>query len=47
MVVSLTAAEIARFKERGYLIKRNILDPQLCTRAREVLWEHNVSAFAP
>ena len=30
----LTPAEIARFKRDGFLIKRNVLDPELCAAAR-------------
>ena len=39
----LTAEEMARFKREGYsyLIKRNVLDPELCARAREIFWSHN------
>jgi hypothetical protein len=38
----LTREEIAHFKRDGYLIKRNVLDPVLCARARDVLWEQNL-----
>jgi hypothetical protein len=34
----LSAAEVAFFKEYGYCIKRNVLDPDLCRRARDELW---------
>ena len=39
----LTAEEMARFKREGYmyLIKRNVLDPELCARARDIFWSHN------
>ena len=35
----LTEADIQFFKREGYLIKRGILDPDLCARARERLWD--------
>ena len=37
----LTPAEIARFKRDGFLIKRNVLDPELCAAARDALWAAN------
>jgi hypothetical protein len=41
LVQPLDERQIARFKRDGFLQLRNVLDPQLCARAREVLWEHN------
>jgi hypothetical protein len=35
----LSTDEIRFFKDNGYLIKRNVLDPDLCARARDRLWE--------
>ena len=40
----LSREEIAHFKREGYLVKRNVLDPELCRRARDALWEKNESA---
>ena len=36
---TLSEQEILFFKEEGYLVKRNILDPRLMAYARERLWE--------
>ena len=35
-----TAAEKAHFKERGYVVKRGLLRPELIDRAVDVLWQH-------
>ena len=35
----LTEDEIRFFKTNGYLIKRGVMDPELCARARERLWD--------
>lgn len=35
----LSVDEIGFFKEYGYLIKRNVLDLELCAQARDALWE--------
>jgi hypothetical protein len=34
----LSADEVSFFKEYGYLLKSNVLDPELCARARDQLW---------
>jgi len=36
---SLSKEEILFFKTNGYLIKRDVLDPELMARARDKLWE--------
>jgi hypothetical protein len=38
----LDAAEIRSFVRDGFLIKRGVLDPAACARARDALWAHNV-----
>lgn len=38
MMNRLSADELSFFKANGYLIKRNILDPDLMKRAREAMW---------
>ena len=38
-MVELTKEDILFFKENGYLIKRNVLNPDLMERARAKLWE--------
>ncbi len=35
----LTEEDIRFFKREGYLIKRGVMDPELCARARERLWD--------
>ena len=35
----LTEEEIRFFKREGYLIKKGVLDPKLCARARNRLWD--------
>lgn len=35
----LSTEDIRFFKENGYLIKRGVLDPDLCARARDRLWQ--------
>ena len=35
----LTEDEIRFFKREGYLVKKGALDPELCARARERLWD--------
>jgi hypothetical protein len=42
----LTPAEIARFKRDGFLIKRSVLDPELCAAARDALWAANDAPHA-
>ena len=34
----LSVDEIAFFREYGYLIKRKVLDLELCAQARDALW---------
>lgn len=41
----LTTEEIRYFVKNGFLVKRNILDPQLCAAARDRLWAGNTSAY--
>ena len=36
---ALTEDEIRFFKREGYLVKKGALDPELCARARERLWD--------
>eukprot|EP01052_Picozoa_sp_SAG31_P022185 SAG31_NODE_1752_length_7351_cov_29.035852_6_plen_181_part_00 len=38
-MVRLSTEEVAFFKEYGYLIKRNLLDKDLCRKARDELWK--------
>ena len=38
-MVELTQEDIEFFKNEGYLIKRNVLNPELMERARTRLWE--------
>lgn len=40
MCVLLDAAEMAHFKRQGYVVKRQILDPALMSRAREAMSRH-------
>ena len=35
----LTEAELVTFREEGFVIKYNALDPELMARARDLLWE--------
>ena len=35
----LSTEDLRFFKENGYLIKRGVLDPDLCARARDRLWQ--------
>lgn len=35
----LTSEEIAYFKANGYVIKRNVLNPTLCSEAQNLLWD--------
>ena len=35
----LTEDEVRFFKREGYLVKKGALDPELCARARERLWD--------
>ena len=37
--MQLSLADMRFFKDNGYLIKRGVLDPQLCAQARDRLWE--------
>ena len=39
IMVELTLKDIEFFKTEGYLVKRNVLDPELMERARARLWE--------
>ena len=34
----LSEQEVLFFKEEGYLIKRQIMDPELMAKAREQMW---------
>lgn len=36
---ALTEDELCFFKREGYLVKKGVLDPELCARARERLWD--------
>lgn len=36
----LSEQEVLFFKEEGYLIKRQIMDPELMAKAREQMWEN-------
>ena len=38
-VESLTADQIAQFKRDGFLVLEGVLDPELCLRARDEMWE--------
>ena len=38
-MVELTRKDIEFFKTEGYLVKRNVLNPELMERARERLWD--------
>ena len=38
-MLRLTAEEIAYFKANGYVIKRNVLNPALCSQAQDLLWD--------
>ena len=40
----LSTEEIQQFVADGFLVKRRILDPQLCARARDRLWAGNTSS---
>ena len=40
----LSTTEIQQFITDGFLVKRNILDPQLCAAARDRLWAGNTSS---
>ena len=40
-LAALTPEECAIFKRDGVLIKRGVLDPDLCRRAIDLLWQHN------
>lgn len=37
----LTDEEVARFVRDGYLLKRGLLDLQLCARAKDRMWDVN------
>ena len=43
----LSEAELEHFIQHGYLIKRAVMDPELCRAARETMWARNESALAP
>jgi hypothetical protein len=36
---TLTPAEIAAFKRDGWFLRRDILDPELCARCRDLIWD--------
>ena len=38
-MVRLSDEDILFFKREGYLVKRNVLDPELMARARDRLWD--------
>ncbi len=38
---ALTDQEVRRFKRDGYLIKRGLLDPELCAACRDLMWTKN------
>lgn len=40
----LTADEIEHFVTHGFVVKRQVLDPQLCAAARDRLWAGNTSS---
>ncbi|MFT5366126.1 MAG: hypothetical protein ACI8V2_001073 [Candidatus Latescibacterota bacterium] len=46
-MVTLTEADIHFFKTNGYLIKREVLDPDLMARARARLWDGKPPSFDP
>ena len=35
----LTASQIAQFKRDGFLVLPAVLDPELCRRARDAMWD--------
>ena len=41
MAGPLSAEEVGSFVESGYLVRHDVLDPALCARARDALWEGN------
>ena len=41
MVPALTDEEVLRFVRDGFLLKRQLLDPALCARCRDRMWEVN------
>ena len=43
-LVALSTAEIQEFVTNGFVVKRNILDPELCAAARDRLWAGNTSS---
>ena len=45
LLENLSEEEIQFFIKNGFLIKRNILDPELCAVARDRLWAGNTSEF--
>lgn len=44
VLAPLTTDEIRAFVQNGFLIKRNVLDPELCAAARDRLWAGNTSS---
>lgn len=40
----LSVAEMATFKRDGYLLRRGVLDPELCRRCQDRLWDLNGSS---
>ena len=43
-LVALSTTEIQEFVTNGFVVKRNILDPELCAAARDRLWAGNTSS---
>ena len=41
---ALTSDEIRKFVQDGFLVKRRVLDPELCAAARDRLWAGNTSS---
>jgi len=46
-MITLNEADIQFFKTNGYLIKREVLDPQLMARARARLWDGKTPSMDP
>ena len=42
-LTALSTEEIRQFITHGFLIKRKVLEPELCARARDRLWAGNTS----
>ena len=45
-VPSLTTAQIAQFKRDGFIVLPAALDPELCRRARDDMWE-TIATYLP